>query len=114
MSARRFFAVFFVAALLVAGIASFYASSHPDGLERVAGETGFLDSADESKTSSSPLADYSTKGVDNERLSVGISGLLGSVSVLLIAGGLFWVLRRRDADPQDEALSSRPTSTSGV
>lgn len=95
MSTRRFFAVFFVAALLIAGVGSYYASAHPDGLEHVAGKTGFIDSADESTTSDSPLAGYSTKGVDNERLSVGISGVVGSISVLVLAGGLFWVLRRR-------------------
>jgi cobalt/nickel transport protein len=96
MSTRRFFAVFLLAALLVAGVASYYASAHPDGLEHVAGKTGFLDSADESRTSDSPLAGYSTRGVDDERLSVGISGVVGAVSVLVLAGGLFWVLRRRE------------------
>jgi cobalt/nickel transport system permease protein/cobalt/nickel transport protein len=98
MSTRRFFVAFLLLALLVAGVASYYASSHPDGLEFVAEKTGFLASADDSPTAASPLADYSTKGIDDERLSGGVAGVAGSVMVLTLAGGLFWVLRRRDRD----------------
>ncbi len=88
-----------LAALLVAGFASFYASSHPDGLEYVAGKTGFLDAADDSPASDSPFADYSTKGVDNERLSGGLAGVSGALLVLGLGGGLFWVLRRPTPEP---------------
>ena len=49
----------------MAGVASYYASSHPDGLEHVAEQTGFLDSAEDSATADSPLADYQTSGVDD-------------------------------------------------
>jgi cobalt/nickel transport system permease protein/cobalt/nickel transport protein len=82
-------------ALLIAGGASFYASSHPDGLEYVAEQTGFLDTAEDSPTADGPFADYSTKGVDDERISGGVAGVAGSVLVLALAGSLFWVLRRR-------------------
>jgi cobalt/nickel transport system permease protein/cobalt/nickel transport protein len=91
--------VFLLAALLVAGVASYYASSHPDGLEYVAGKVGFQDTADDSPAARSPLADYSTKGVENERVSGGLAGVAGSLLVLVIAGGLFRVLRRRDSAP---------------
>ena len=37
---RRFFLVFLLAALLIGGVVSFYASGHPDGLEYVARSTG--------------------------------------------------------------------------
>ena len=96
---HRFLAVFLLVSLLVAGVASYYASSHPDGLEYVAGKVGFIDRADESPAAKSPLADYSTKGVDNDRISGGIAGVAGSALVLVLAGGLFWVLRRRDPAP---------------
>lgn len=95
MSNRRFMVVGLIAALLIAGVASFYASAHPDGLEYVAEKTGFLDTAENSGTADSPLADYQTKGVDNERLSGGLAGVTGTLVVLLLAGGLFLVLRRR-------------------
>ena len=95
MGRRRFFAIALLLALLVAGLGSYYASSHPDGLEFVAGKTGFLDSADEPKTADSPFADYQTKGVDDARLSGGIAGVAGVVVVLVLMSGLALALRRR-------------------
>jgi cobalt/nickel transport system permease protein/cobalt/nickel transport protein len=105
---RTFLVVGLLAALLVAGVASFYASSHPDGLEYVAEQTGFLDQAEDSPAVDSPLADYSTEGVDDERLSGGLAGVIGSLAVLLLAGGMFWALRRRT--PPDEG-SEHPEPT---
>ncbi len=95
MSKRTFLVIGLLAALLIAGFGSYYASAHPDGLEYVAGETGFLDSADEAKTADSPLADYQTKGVEDERLGGGIAGVAGVLVVLLLMGGLAFALRRR-------------------
>ena len=95
MSKRTFLVIGLLAALLIAGFGSYYASAHPDGLEYVAGETGFLDSADEAKTADSPLADYQTKGVEDERLGGGIAGVAGVLVVLLLMGGLTFALRRR-------------------
>ncbi|KRB77060.1 hypothetical protein ASE01_09885 [Nocardioides sp. Root190] len=95
-TSRRFLVIGLLVALLVAGVGSFYASSHPDGLEYVAGRTGFLDTAEEDPVSTgSPFADYGTEGVDNERLSGGIAGVVGVLLTLLIGGGLFHVLGRR-------------------
>jgi cobalt/nickel transport protein len=95
MSNRRFLIVGLIAALLIAGVASYYASAHPDGLEYVATKTGFLDAGEDSPAADSPLADYQTKGVDDERLSGGLAGVTGTLVVLLLAGGLFLALRRR-------------------
>lgn len=81
--------------LLVAGVASFYASSHPDGLEYVAAQVGFGDTADDSAAAGSPLADYGTAGVDDERLSGGLAGVVGVVVTAAIAFTLMWLLRRR-------------------
>ena len=92
-----------VVALLLAGVVSYYASANPDGLEYVAGNTGFLDSASEHGAADGPLADYGTKGVDNERLSGGLAGVIGTVVVLVLAGGLALVVRRRSAASSDEA-----------
>ena len=101
---RRFLAIFLLVSLLVAGVASYYASSHPDGLEYVAGRVGFIDRADDSPAAKSPLAGYSTKGVENDRISGGVAGVVGSLFVLVLAGGLFRVVRRRDV------ASSRDTA----
>ncbi len=98
MRGRRFFVVALVAALLVAGVGSYYASTHPDGLELVADQTGFLDSAEEPTTSDSPFADYETKGVDDERLGGGIAGVAGVLLVLVLMGGIAYAVRRRGSD----------------
>ena len=95
MSRRTFYVTALLAALLIAGLGSYYASAHPDGLEYVADQTGFLDSADEAKTADGPFADYQTKGVDDDRLGGGIAGITGVVVVLLLMGGLAFALRRR-------------------
>jgi cobalt/nickel transport protein len=92
---RRIFLVFLLAALLIGGVVSFYASGHPDGLEYVARSTGFLDTAKPSAGAGSPLADYGVAGVRNLQLSRGVAGIIGVLVTLLLAGGLFWVLRRR-------------------
>lgn len=95
MSARRWWAMGLLVALLVAGVASYYASSHPDGLEFVADQTGFLDSAEDSAAANGPLADYQTRGIDDARLSGGVAGVVGTLVVLAAGGGLFWMVRSR-------------------
>jgi hypothetical protein len=107
MSRRRFLVGFLLAALLVAGVGSYYASAHPDGLESVAGDTGFLDSAKDSPVADGPLADYATKGVDNDRLSGGLAGVAGALAVLLLAFGLFRLVRRR-GEPASPGAAAAP------
>lgn len=105
---RRFLLVGLLVALLIAGVGSYYASSHPDGLEYVAGKTGFADTADDPVNDGSPFADYSTKGVDDARLSGGIAGVVGVLATLLIGAGLFRVLRRREPDSGAESGADTP------
>jgi len=106
-TAAGFFAGFLVVALLVAGALSYFASSDPDGLDTVtlagcdvveteAGErlegTCIAQHADDHSLAGSPLADYAVGGADG---TVGVAGVIGVVVTLLVAGGLFWLLRRR-------------------
>jgi hypothetical protein len=76
-------------ALIVSG----FASSSPDGLEKVAEDKGFLETARDHVFADGPLADYSVKGVDNERLSTGLSGLIGVLITFGIGLALFALLR---------------------
>lgn len=101
MSRRSFFLAFAVVTLLVAGVVSFYASSHPDGLEYVAEQTGFLDSADEHAAAEGPMADYAVKGVDSERAAGGLAGVIGVLVTLVITGGIAWAVRRRGPTPRE-------------
>jgi cobalt/nickel transport system permease protein/cobalt/nickel transport protein len=81
--------------LVLAGVVSAYASSHPDGLESVAGDLGFLGTARDSTSAASPFADYATRGVGDARLSGGLAGLVGVLVVGALAFVLFRVLARR-------------------
>jgi cobalt/nickel transport protein len=87
-----------VLSLVLAGGVSYYASSQPDGLEKVAGDIGFLDSAEESAVEDGPLAGYGVAGVDNERISGGLAGVIGVASTAAVSFGLFYALRRFKTD----------------
>ena len=87
-----------VVSLVLAGGVSYYASSHPDGLEKVAGDIGFLDSAKESAVAEGPLAGYGVAGVENERISGGLAGVIGVASTAAVSFGLFYALRRFKKD----------------
>ncbi|MFM7623645.1 MAG: PDGLE domain-containing protein [Actinomycetota bacterium] len=91
---KRFYLYFFSASILVAGVLSFYASSSPDGLEKVAEDKGFLENAKNSATANSPLSDYGVSGISHERLSVGLAGIIGVLVTALIAFGMFYLVKR--------------------
>jgi len=94
--------LFTVLALAVAvGLATAiapYASSSPDGLERVADDKAFLDQGElHPIQESSPLPDYAFPGVENERLATGLAGFVGSLGVFVLGLGLALAIRRRRA-----------------
>jgi cobalt/nickel transport protein len=89
-------------ALLLAGVVSFYASTSPDGLNRVAQDKGFSSTEREHASDGSPFAGYDTAGLSDGRLSKGVAGVVGSLVVLALAGGLTLVVRRRGARDEDQ------------
>lgn len=95
VSTRAVLLALLVLSLLLAGVVSFYASSQPDGLEKVATSIGFIDTATDSMAANSPLADYQLQGVDDDRLAGGAAGIIGSLVVLTLALGLFRMSGRR-------------------
>lgn len=90
---RWFLGIGVLVALIVAGVLSGFAASDPDGLERVAIDEGFDETADEHALADSPLADYEVEGVEDERLSTGLAGVIGVAITLVVAGGLFYGIR---------------------
>ncbi|MEV5826319.1 PDGLE domain-containing protein [Spirillospora sp. NPDC052242] len=101
MQTKRFFAGFLIVSLILAGIVSHYASSSPDGLEKVAADKGIAAKEKEHALAGSPLGDYGVEGVDDGRLSGGLAGLIGVGLTLAAGGGLFWAIRRRGgAEPR--------------
>jgi len=94
-SRRRLWIGGLVTSLLLAGFVSFYASSNPDGLEKVAADQGIDRQTEEHASADSPLADYGVRDVDDARLSGGLAGVIG-VGVTVVAGtGVFWAVRKR-------------------
>lgn len=92
----KFLIAGFILSLFLAGIVSYYASSSPDGLEKVAGDIGFLDNAKEQANADGLLADYGVKGIENERLSTGAAGVIGVIATAGVSTGLFLILRRKN------------------
>lgn len=82
-----------VVSLFFAGVISNFASGSPDGLEKVAEDTGFIETAQDSAVATSPLADYGVSLIDNEFLSTGLSGVIGVAITALVAFGLFKFLK---------------------
>ena len=95
---RKFYVGGFIISLFLAGVVSFYASSSPDGLEKVAGYIGFIETAKESANADGVLADYGVKGVENPRLSTGAAGAIGVVATAGVSTVLFLSLRRKNGE----------------
>ena len=80
----------------LATAASPFASSHPDGLEKVAAEKAFLDTGRLAPIQEdAPVPDYAFPGVGNERLATGLAGFVGVLGVFAIGYGVAAVARRR-------------------
>ena len=95
VSNKKFYIGGLLVSLVLAGFVSFYASSHPDGLEKVAEEIGFIETAKDPATAGSALADYGLAGVENERASVGIAGVIGVAATGIVATSFFIYLGKR-------------------
>jgi cobalt/nickel transport protein len=98
--------------LLLAGVVSNFASGSPDGLDSAAREGCTFDAdgtitggecmaqgEEDHQLGDSPLADYGIKGIDNEFLSTGLSGVLGVLVTFGIGAGIFWLARKRSREP---------------
>lgn len=109
-------------ALLLAGVVSNYASSHPDGLDssllkgctvdaddNIVGGSCPAQRAREHELADSPLADYGVRGVRNSFVSTGLSGVLGVLVTFAIGAGGFWLLRRRGTTTTTDGQAATPT-----
>jgi hypothetical protein len=85
VSRRRFLWVGLAVAVLLVVVASYVASSRPDGLTYVAEQTGFADSGESRDLRTGPVA-----------------GLVGLLLVLVLGGGLFRLLRKPSSGPDHD------------
>ncbi|MEW2221973.1 energy-coupling factor ABC transporter permease [Streptomyces sp. NPDC006990] len=86
-----------VVTLACAGGLSFYASSDPDGLEKVAADNGIDKQAEDHAAQDSPLADYGVEDIADSRLSGGLAGVIGVGATLVVGSGVFVAVRRRNS-----------------
>lgn len=97
---RRSTRLFVIVALAVAvglGTAvSPYASSSPDGLQKVAEKQAFVDKGRQHAVQKdAPIPGYAFPGIDNPRVAKGVAGFVGVLFVFAAGYGLASVLRRR-------------------
>lgn len=94
---RKNLVLFVVGGLIVTlGLAFFVsplASSSPDGLNKVAIDKGFSGTEKDHTLADGPLAGYGVKGVEDEKLSTGLAGIIGVVVTFGIGMMLFGLLR---------------------
>lgn len=94
VGARVFVVGGILAALVMASVVSQFAAGDPDGLERVARDEGFADQAEDHVFGGSVFADYATRGIDNEQVSLAIAGSAGATLALAVGWGLAFAPRR--------------------
>jgi cobalt/nickel transport protein len=86
---------------LALGIALFvspWASSLPDGLERVGEDLGFIKKPEGPGVASwgkSPIPDYKVPGIQNEQWATRLAGLLGTIAIAAAGWGIASLLRKR-------------------
>ncbi len=104
----------FVFAGLLVGLAlalflSPFASSSPDGLEKVSVEERFDGTVREHDMADSPLADYGVEGVGNDKVGTALAGVIGVLLTFGIGLGLFALLRvlspRSNTPPPDSGTA---------
>ena len=83
MTIRRFSILAAALAVALAVAVSPFASSSPDGLERVAADRAFLEQGRLAPVQErAPIPDYALPGIDDPRVATGLAGFAGTLAVL--------------------------------
>ena len=91
---RAFTAFALAVAIGLAVAVSPYASSSPDGLEKVATDHGFVEAGERREA---PVPDYAFPGVEDARVATGLAGFAGTLLVFGAGYGLAALRRRPSA-----------------
>jgi cobalt/nickel transport protein len=101
---KKSIVVFTLAGLAIAASLALFlspwASSSPDGLEKVAEDKGFIENAEETEPAweGSPVPDYAMPGLDHPALATGLAGLAGTIAIFLLAWGLALLLKKKGGE----------------
>lgn len=101
-----------VAAMLTGGLVSWFASSHPDGLEwsmaQISGkkeletsESGVHTSLAEIQGKTAILPEYGFKGNQRSKVGTSTAGIVGGLLTLVVVGGCGLLLKRRTSSRRD-------------
>ena len=80
---RQFIFIALGIIIVIAAFISPFASTSPDGLEKVAEDNGFLHTA-KSIWRYSPFSDYSVAGIENKYISTDLREIIGVIIVFVI------------------------------
>ena len=80
-----FISISLVSIFIIAMVLSLFASSYPDGLEKVAETLGFIDKASDTLPEGFFLIpDYAFSGAGNEKLQTSLAGLFGILIIFAV------------------------------
>jgi cobalt/nickel transport system permease protein len=97
-------------ALMLAAFIRPFASSAPDGLEKVAKSKGFLEQAEGKDVwKKSPVPDYALPGGKSEGIATGLGGVLGTVLVFGLGLGVIKLVGARRNNRKQDPGSPRPS-----
>jgi hypothetical protein len=99
VSLFAFVALGLVAAAALVVVLAPRASSAPDGLEKVAADTGIDADARPHLLADGPFADYGTRGVEHSALGTAVAGLVGVAVTFVVCLALVLLVRRRRVAP---------------
>lgn len=106
-SMRAFTILALAVAVGLATAISPFASSSPDGLEKVADKKGFLDNGRaHSIQDDSPIPDYAFPGIDNARVATGLAGFVGALVMFGAGYGIAWALRKVRGESDDDGTQA--------
>ena len=92
---KGFLWIGFGVSLLLALFLSPFASSSPDGLEKVAEQQGFAEKGGSwTLWRYTPFRDYAIPGIKNEKLATALAGFIGTAAIFMIAIGLGKTLKK--------------------
>jgi cobalt/nickel transport protein len=92
---KREIVIGIAAALSIALFLSPFASSWPDGLEKVAKDLGFIEKGEGAEVLKAPIPDYKFPGLESEGISTALSGTIGTLAMFGIGFGVARLLRRK-------------------
>lgn len=83
-----------IIAFIVASFLAPFASSNPDGLEKVAHDLGFIEKGEGDPVIQSPVPDYTFPGIENQGLATAMAGIAGTAVTFGAAYGLAKLMKR--------------------